>query len=353
MIAMILGGLIFPRTTRAELDLGKTFLVKSVDLKMMRIPAGTFPMGSPAGEAHRHADETPRQVTLSEDFYMGAYEVTQRQFYDLMLPDYDHDAWQYKRGPIHEGLAFAYRYPRHHQLITRAEALGGELSDRNPMECVSWERANEFCEKMTEKERAAKRLPPGYHYRLPSEAEWEYACRAGSKGPYNVKGNYSTLAGMNAFAFIRIFGTVHCSAVEVGEKRKPNAWGLYDMHGNVSEWCSDWYAPYAGEKVIDPRGPKEGTEKVARGGSFIAWSEKADIKRIGLPLDEAEDKMGAYVHPFLRSASRAAFPPETDFYGILGFRVVLAKEFHPVVGGEDTVAKGSTDRVAKSESQTP
>ena len=75
-------------------------------------------MGSPSEEAHRHADETQRQVTLSEDFYMGAYEVTQRQFYDLMLPeDYDYDAWQYKRGPIHEGLAFAYRYPRHHQLI--------------------------------------------------------------------------------------------------------------------------------------------------------------------------------------------------------------------------------------------
>ena len=283
--------------------------VSDIELKLKLIPAGTFTMGSPKDEKHRRDDEVRHKVTISKPFYMGATEVTQRQFYKLMLPDYDFEAWKFRRGPIAEGAAFCYRYPTTGGLINGKRAVGGDLTDLNPMECVTWERACGFCQKLTELERKAGRLPAGYVYRLPTEAEWEYACRAGTEGPYNVEADVTNLGGIRSFAWVADFNGVNMGTRAVG-LRKQNALGLYDMHGNVYEWCLDWYGPYAKGEATDPKGPAEGKEKVVRGGSFSG----------------ATDKLSESVYPFLRSASRYRVPPDLGYLAIVGFRVVLGVE---------------------------
>ena len=266
--------------------------VPGLGLKMVRIPAGRFVMGSDADEADHREDEVQHEVTITSPFYMGVYEVTQKEYYDIMLPDFNHDDWQYWRGPLHAGAAFFYR-----EWPARFVYTGGKLRLQNPMECVTWHKAVEFCQKITERERKAGRLPKGYVYRLPTEAEWEYACRSGTKGPYNVEGDGKSKDYLKSFANMHADKTM-----PVGQK-KPNAWGLYDMHGNVYEWCLDWYGPYPAGKAKDPTGPGEGKEKVARGG---CWSS-----------DDTH---------FLRSASRYKFNPDINFYAILGFRVVLGPD---------------------------
>ena len=271
--------------------------VPGLGLKMARIPAGRFVMGSPKTEADRREDEVQHEVTITSPFYMGVYEVTQKEYYDIMLPDFNHDDWQYWRGPLHAGAAFFYReWPK------RFVYTGGKLKPRYPMECVSWHKAAEFCKKITERERKADRLPKGYVYRLPTEAEWEYACRAGTRGPYNVEGD------RKGKDYLKSFANMHADKTMLVGRKKPNAWGLYDMHGNVYEWCLDWYGPYPTGKVKDPTGPAEGKEKVARGA---CWSGKNAHLTIG---------------PFLRSASRYKFSPDVSYYAILGFRVVLGAE---------------------------
>jgi len=143
----------------------------------------------------------------------------------------------------------------------------------------------EFCGKLTKIERRAGRLPKGYVYRLPTEAEWEYACRAGSKGPYNVKADYTSITSIRKFAWVDDFNWVNFSTRAVGT-RTANARGLHDMHGNVYEWCLDWYGPYAKGKATDPTGPATGTEKVIRGGCFSG----VDIQKGKIPGSEALTK---------------------------------------------------------------
>ena len=161
-------------------------------------------------------------------------------------------------------------------------------SDR-PVEHVSYDDALEFCRKLTARERAAGRLPSGYEYTLPTEAQWEYACCAGTSGDYagslDSMGWYDGNSG----------GQTHPVA-----QKQPNAWGLYDMHGNVWEWCRDWYAgSLPGGTVRDPVGPSSGSFRVRRGGS---WSLAASI---------------------CRSANRSRFGPGRR--GIsLGFRLALS-----------------------------
>jgi len=285
----------------------EVWMVPGIDLKMKLIPAGTFTMGSPKEEEHRRDDEVQHEVRISKPFYMGVYEVTQRQFYKLMMPeDYDYEAWQYKRGPLTHGAAFHFR-KRPGGIIFNDNAVGGPLTDLNPMECITWARANEFCRKVTQAERKAGRLPEGYVYRLPTEAEWEYACRAGKKGPYNVDTEHRDIEQLKKFAFFGGANWWVSYTSEVGNGRLPNAWGLYDMHGNVYEWCYDWYGPYKEAIVTDPRGPAEGKEKVVRGGCFY------------LEEDDLNDAPA-----FLRSASRYFAPPDVDFYAIVGMRLALA-----------------------------
>ncbi len=291
--------------------------VPELGLKLKRIPAGEFSMGSPADEMCRRDDETPHTVTISKPFYMGIYEVTQREFYKLMMPpDYNYETWQFRRGPLHEGSAFCFRYPTDNGLIFKERATGWKLTDMNPMECVTWERAMAFCDKLTEIEAGAGRLPDGYVYRLPTEAEWEYACRAGTKGPYNVEANYTKIREIVKFAWIDDFLWVNFGTRAVGT-RNPNAWGLYDMHGNVYEWCLDWYAPYPKGKTTDPSGSATGKEKVVRGGCFAGY----DTEKGAVPEEEA---LARSIHPFMRSASRYSVPPDLGYLAIVGFRVVLA-----------------------------
>ena len=294
----------------------ENWTVPTVGMQMKLIPAGTFSMGSPNGEMERNEDEVQHEVTISRPFYIGRYEVMQKEYYDLLLPDYDHESWQYSRGPIHDGLAFYYRDRNRY-----TDFKGGKLQPTNPMECVTWDETQEFCQELTKREQKAGRLPKGYVFRLPTEAEWEYACRAGTTGPFNVKGESDDEDYLKSDTFIKTFANVSAgTTLPVGGKRRSNAWGLYDMHGNVFEWCHDWYGPYptpAGN-VTDPTGPAQGKKRVARGASLNGPAYRAPAG-VSMRADGAITSI-----PVLRSASRYQFDPDIGFYGILGFRVVLA-----------------------------
>jgi formylglycine-generating enzyme required for sulfatase activity len=201
-------------------------LAAATGIRLVPIPAGTFTMGSPAGEADRGADEGPQTyVTLTEDFFLGATDVTQAQYEALMGAN-----------------------------PSDFKSAGRDA----PVEQVTWAEAMAFCQKLTARESAEGRLPAGWAFTLPTEAQWEYACRAGTTGPY--AGDTSAMSWYDRNSG----GTTH----PVGAK-KPNAWGLYDMSGNVYQWCADWYAKrHPGGGVTDPTGPAEGTFHVLRGGGW-------------------------------------------------------------------------------------
>jgi len=290
--------------------------VPGLDLAMRRIPGGSFQMGSPSNEGARDDDEQQHKVKISKPFYMAIYETRQREYYPLMIrADFDLEAWRYQRGPLHEGAAWTYRARMDGRRICGGAACPPiARTDLNPMECVPWARAMLFCKKLTDVERAADRLPNGYVYRLPTEAEWEYACRAGTTGPYSFDGDYNKWNVLNTYACLfKAGGYKALATAPTPDDRKPNAWGLYDMHGNVFEWCLDWYGPYAGGPATDPVGPANGTERVARGGGVLTFEPSAD----------SFEKL---VHPHFRSAARYSFPPRTAYQINLGFRIVLAPE---------------------------
>jgi formylglycine-generating enzyme required for sulfatase activity len=207
------------------------------------IPAGTFTMGSPLSEKQRGDDEAPHPVTLSRGYWLAASECT--------------------RG------------------LWRAVMGGAPGNDDLAMDQVRWDDCQRFCA-------ALGGTVPGLRARLPSEAEWEYACRAGTQGPF---------AGESLDALGWHAGNAGGSAHPVARKR-PNAWGLYDLHGNVLEWCGDWLDAYPTGPASDPAGPAGGAERVVRGGS---WS---------LPAMAC------------RSAFRFSCPPASAERG-LGFRVLV------------------------------
>jgi len=302
----------------------KQWTVPITAMKMNLIPAGEFVMGSPKEEKYRSDDELQRKVTISKPFYMGIHELTQRQFYYLTIPDYNFKGWKFRRGPLHVGAAFNFR-----------TALGWgkwldpsiELELENPMECVSWVTAVKYCQRLTKFEREAGRLPEGYEYRLPTEAEWEYACRAGTTGYFN------TDAALEQFldpkeSKLKEFAHTGGTPAHVGGDRKPNKFGLYDMHGNVAEWTLDTYAPYKPGDQVDPVNYDNEAgqdvyinEKVIRGGTFQKFNP--GIK----PGEKLEDKLDEFLHfRGLRSASRISIPYDFDFNMTVGFRVVLAPE---------------------------
>jgi len=231
------------------------------------VPAGTFVMGSPEDEPFRNKDEVLHKVTLTRPFYIQTTEVTETQWHALMGRK-----WFGRRG-------------------------GGNF----PVVKVSWFDCMEFVEKLN-------RLGEG-RYRLPTEAEWEYACRAGSQSAYTWGGtmdcaqamfanNSSDSRGCLDYVRQRNFPTDGPAPVK---SYPPNSWGIFDMHGNVWEWCQDWYGAYPSDSVTDPKGAPSGSEKVRRGGS---WFKGASLCR------SANRNFG---HP----ASR---------YSTLGFRLVREAE---------------------------
>jgi formylglycine-generating enzyme required for sulfatase activity len=255
---------------------------------MVRIEPGTFTMGSPEDELGRGPDETQREVTLSRPFYMARTLITQDQYMPIAVPDFD---------PIYIGAAaYGHSNPEPHQggPWTMPSRYRPDTT-KFPMDGVRWEAAVEFCEILTERERDAGRLPGGYVYRLPTEAEWEYACRAGTTGPFNVEAPLEEVY-----------------ALVDGEVRTPNAWGLFDMHGIKYEWCLDWYGPYAEGPATDPVGPATGTRRVARGGSNSDGHGEGD--------EDPANRLR-----FVRSAARNHFIPDFPL-PLLGLRIVLAPE---------------------------
>jgi formylglycine-generating enzyme required for sulfatase activity len=199
-----------------------------------------------------------------------------------------------------------------------------------PMECVSWVTAVNYCKRLTGFERQAGRLPEGYEYRLPTEAEWEYACRAGTKGYFNTD---AALEGFLTDKDSKLTEFAHVGGVpaNVGGDRKPNKFGLYDMHGNVSEWTLDTFAPYKPGDQVDPVNYENEAgqdvyinEKVTRGGSHQLFIPKLK------PGEAIEDKKDEFYHfRTLRNASRNSIPFDFDFNMTVGFRVVLAPAINP------------------------
>lgn len=233
---------------------GQSFTLDIPALAMIWIAPGAFFMSS----THGAGDDT--QVTLTRGYWLGQTEVTQAQWQTLI-----------ERVPIPSRF---------------------KGSDR-PVEQVSWELAMEFCLKLTERERAAGRLPPAYRYTLPTEAQWEYACRAGTTGIY--AGDLAAMAWYEATSG----GQTHPVA-----QKQPNAWGLYDMHGNVQEWCADWYGGYPGGRASDPTGAPSGQFHVLRGGH---WGGSAG---------------------YCRAAFRVWTHAQSGSIGI-GFRLALAPQINP------------------------
>ncbi|MCY2940744.1 MAG: bifunctional serine/threonine-protein kinase/formylglycine-generating enzyme family protein [Planctomycetota bacterium] len=210
------------RLVEEKVDLGN-----GISLDMILIPSGRFFMGSPKSEINRRVEESQHEVTITKPFFMGKYEVTQEQWKEIMA-----------NNPSRN--------------ITTG-AFGGEiLNTANfPVTNVSWEDCQEFIKKLNTKTNGG--------YRLPTEAEWEYACRAGTETAYYF--------GKQIEA--RVDANVDLSHNQAVGSYKPNKFGLYDMHGNVLEWCNDWEANYPLGSMTDPMGPVNGEDRVLRGGSFI------------------------------------------------------------------------------------
>jgi formylglycine-generating enzyme required for sulfatase activity len=236
------------------------------------IPPGTFRMGSPTNEVDRWDDEGPQTaVTISRGYWMGKYLVPQGDY-----------------------LALTGNNPSY---FTTNDVNGNPIPPdlTRPVEQVSWFDATAYCAQLTQRERAAGRIATNSVYRLPTEAEWEYACRAwtSTRFSYGDDPGYTNLTDY-AWYWDNSGGTTH----PVGQKL-PNPWGLYDMHGNVFEWCQDWYDVYPGGIALDPQGPATGSGRVLRGGLWYSLAR------------------------YCRSANRIdGYPDYRIFY--IGFRVVLA-----------------------------
>lgn len=266
MVALLLTGCISQETDKGsmqgqeannnQMTQGEAITRNNVTVEWVSIPAGTFSMGSPSNEVGRAPQETQHQVTLSA-FKMSKYEVTFEQ-YDAFC-----EATK-REKPKDNGWGRGQR----------------------PVIYVSWEDATAFATWMG--------------CRLPTEAEWEYACRGGTTTPFSTGDNITTdqanYKGSEPYNNNNS-GVFREKTLEVGSF-EPNAWGLYDMHGNVWEWCSDWYGETPETDQVNPLGPSDGEERVIRGGSWL---------------------FGAKYGRSARRNDPGAFGPDND----LGFRLVI------------------------------
>lgn len=235
-------------------------LGNGIKISLLKLPAGTFLMGSPESEQEYFSDEKQVEVTLTDAFFLGETEITQAQWNALM-----------EKNPSY----------------ARGENL--------PVECVTWNDAMAFCRMLTARERANGNLPRGMRFSLPTEAQWEYACRAGTTTRFSFG---------NSADEITLYGNV--SAVGNAAKAcavksfRPNPWGFFDMYGNVSEWCLDSYLRLlrGGENPIETQGS---SSKIHRGGSCNSEPREC------------------------RSANRSGYPASAR-NRFLGFRIALIKE---------------------------
>ena len=224
----------------------KILKINDVEFAFRWCPPGTFTMGSPESEEGRRDDETQHTVTFTKGFWIMETEVTQKQWNAVM-----------------------------------GKSPSRFLNEDLPVECVSWIDSQKFCKKCAEL---------GFSIQLPTESQWEYACRAGSTGTY--------AGDLDAMAWY--LANSDRKPHPVGTK-KPNAWGIYDMHGNVREWCADWYGDYPSGSVTDPPVPANGSRRILRGGGFG-----------GRPGD-------------CRAADRWGYDPGIRYY-CLGFRCVTGQD---------------------------
>ena len=252
-----------------SLDLGN-----GVMLEMVLIPAGTFMMGSPENEKNGKSDERQHEVTITQPFYMGKYHVTQEQF----------------------------------EILTGKKPSLFKGKRKNPVETVNWFEAVEYCEKLNKQAGAVK-----LRFALPTEAQWEYACRAGTQTRFYFGDDESEAEQYAWYEQNAGRGTEGVGTHPVGQK-KPNSFGLYDMHGNIFDWCLDWYDSkyYSNSPKEDPAGPPKGEmikatnsiDRVLRGGSW------------GSPVLECQSSYRGYISPEDRSPGG-------------GIRVVVVPSFTP------------------------
>lgn len=283
---------------------GDPTFAKSIGLPLVLIPRGKFRMGSPQGEANRSEDEELHDVEITRDFDVGKFTVTVGQFREFVR-DANHQTEAEKDGEGGWGFneqtgKFEGRKPQY-----TWKNPGWTQTDEHPVVNVSWNDAVAFCDWLSTKE--AKK------YRLPTEAEWEYACRANTTTRYYSGDSEDSLQGVANIAdaslkrkfagasWAKEWDDGYPFTAPVG-KFKPNAFGLYDMHGNVYQWCSDWYDKdyYKKSSGQDPKGPGAGVNRVIRGGSF-------------------DDGVS-----FCRSARRGDYTPSNRYY-YFGFRVVCVR----------------------------
>ena len=254
-LAVIAGGGCSRPSKHLTLGLGK-----GVTMKLVRIPAGTFLMGSPDNERGRSDGDGPqRHVVITRPFYMSIHEVTQEQYEAATGGNPSH----FRRGST------------------------------DPVDGVSWDDAVTFCETLS---RGMTKT-----IRLPTEVEWEYACRAGTRTAYSWGNSWKQgvcnaenhpKGRNNNVPEFRRRGLPVDSTMPVGTF-KPNAWGLYDMHGNLWEWCSDWKGSYADADTRDPEGPSSGEYRVLRGGAWICVPRGCRSScRYGLPGEWGYDFVG-------------------------------------------------------------
>jgi formylglycine-generating enzyme required for sulfatase activity len=243
-------------TPGASFAAEKTY-TNSIGMEFILIPSGSFTMGADKNFENANDDATPQhRVSINKPLYLGTYEVTQAQW---------------------------------------AAVMGNNPSNykgwSNPVEQVSWDDIQVFIQRLNQKEGHTR-------YRLPTEAEWEYAARAGTESTYSFGDDAGQLGRYAWYGENYDSGFTH----PVGQKQ-PNAWGLYDMHGNVWEWVQDWYGEryYSNSPGTDPKGPSSGSNRVIRGGS---WNLNAE---------------------YCRSAYRDYIAPDYRYY-IMGFRMALSPE---------------------------
>lgn len=265
-------------------------ITNSLKMTFVKVPAGSYLMGSGispsevvnmyGGQKSWYEEELPQhKVTLTDPYYMQTHEVTVGQWRSF-VDDTDYKTEAETNGGATVLIKTTWQEKKGHYW----DKPGFEQTENHPVTCISWNDACAFARWLSNRE--------GRTYRLPYEAEWEYACRAGSADRFCFGNN---LAKLGTYAWYWNNSERHPHPV--GQK-KPNSWGLFDVHGNVWEWCLDWHAKYPEGPVTNPEGPASGSAKIYRGGS-------------------------AYSHPrFCRSAFRGGYQPDGRFSS-LGFRLVL------------------------------